>query len=473
MSADNTPLRGFKQMLDEGGIRTPFIVSWPARFRGGRTVDTPVISFDILPTALDAVGAMPAEHDFDGKSLLLLLEEQTRKHHDTLFWSKGPGDEWAVRRGDWKLHWTKGRMELVDLAKDPSETMNLAADHPDKVRELSAAFDEWIAPMPEPIAGGKKRLDDQSRGDAATSAREEPSGAKPNSQTMTARELERARIREERRAAKKAMKRKERAAKNPSASDKSPAPKEAETSKGVKAPTTPVSGLAPESKFDLSHWKLTLPTDAAGRYGGHPREIAAEQLSRGFKDPPHFVSDPEGDMVFWCPVIGSTTEGTSYPRCELREMLEPGNVRRNWSMAGNHVLEGSCRILQVPSNPKVVVAQIHSSTGESRPLVKLQYFKGRVEALVKVSPVQGQDRKLRFADLGSDRAISWRIALDDGVLNVTVNGMSQSENVIANDPRWADQEFYFKAGVYPQDNDGDVSEGARVSFSKLAATHGR
>ena len=51
MSADNTPLRGFKQMLDEGGIRTPFIVSWPDKFGGGRTVDTPIISFDILPTA--------------------------------------------------------------------------------------------------------------------------------------------------------------------------------------------------------------------------------------------------------------------------------------------------------------------------------------------------------------------------------------------------------------------------------------
>lgn len=53
MRANNAPLRGFKASLDEGEIRTPFIVSWPDKFQGGRTVDTPVISFDILPTVLD------------------------------------------------------------------------------------------------------------------------------------------------------------------------------------------------------------------------------------------------------------------------------------------------------------------------------------------------------------------------------------------------------------------------------------
>ncbi|HIF23748.1 MAG TPA: hypothetical protein EYQ27_18005, partial [Gemmatimonadetes bacterium] len=54
MSANNAPLRGFKGSFYEGGIRTPFLVSWPERFAGGRTVDAPVISLDILPNALDA-----------------------------------------------------------------------------------------------------------------------------------------------------------------------------------------------------------------------------------------------------------------------------------------------------------------------------------------------------------------------------------------------------------------------------------
>ena len=159
MQADNTPLRGFKGSLDEGGIRTPFIVSWPGRFKGGRTIDTPVISFDILPTVLDASKSLPAENDFDGKSLLPLLAGDATSHHDTLFWSKGKEDEWAVRRGNWKLHYRRGDIELIDLANDISESTDVASEHPELVSELSRAFDAWIAPMADPITGDVKRVD--------------------------------------------------------------------------------------------------------------------------------------------------------------------------------------------------------------------------------------------------------------------------------------------------------------------------
>ena len=159
MQANNTPLRGFKGSLEEGGIRTPFIVTWPARFRGGRTVETPVISNDILPTALDAVGKLPADNDFDGKSLLGLLTGKATTHHDTLYWSKGGDGEWAVRRGNWKLRAVKERRELFDLAKDPSERTNLAARRPEMVKTLTAAYETWIEPMADPITGGKKRWD--------------------------------------------------------------------------------------------------------------------------------------------------------------------------------------------------------------------------------------------------------------------------------------------------------------------------
>ena len=157
MSANNTPLRGFKGSLEEGGIRTPFIVSWPARFKGGRTIDTPVISNDILPTTLDAIGKLSAENDFDGRSLLPLLTGTSTTHHDTLYWSKGGDGEWAVRRGDWKLRAVRERMELFDLAKDPSEKANLADKHPEIVKKLRSAYDAWIEPMADPITGGKKR----------------------------------------------------------------------------------------------------------------------------------------------------------------------------------------------------------------------------------------------------------------------------------------------------------------------------
>ncbi|TWU45603.1 Alginate lyase precursor [Novipirellula aureliae] len=226
----------------------------------------------------------------------------------------------------------------------------------------------------------------------------------------------------------------------------------------------------PNRPIDLSHWKLTLPTDASNQYGGHAAEVSAAKLTAGFQDP-HFQTDAKGHLVFWCPVNGATTGGTKYPRSELREMLDVDSSRVNWPMPGTHVLDARCRVTQVPSNPKVIIGQIHSYTGMSKPLIKLQYVKGRIEALIKESPTKDKDQKQIFAggDLNTD--IAYQIKLQDGVLSITVNGETQSQNVLENDADWANQTFYFKAGAYPQDNEGDESEGARVAFSSLKVSH--
>ncbi len=153
MMANNAPLRGFKGSHYEGGIRTPFVVSWPAAFKGGRTIAAPVISLDILPTALEAAGVPPPKDTaFDGKSLLPLLTDRTTRHHDALFWSNehGPGGDWAVRQGDWKLHRAGGRTELTNLTADPAEAHNLAAEQPDRVTTLTALFDRWISAIAPP-----------------------------------------------------------------------------------------------------------------------------------------------------------------------------------------------------------------------------------------------------------------------------------------------------------------------------------
>lgn len=159
MQANNAPLRGFKGGFYEGGIRTPFVVSWPAKFEGGGTIDTPVISLDILPTALDAAGlGAPADKPFDGKSLLPLLTRRTTAHHDALYWTAdAETGEWAVRRGDWKLHGAKDRHELFDLATDPAEKANLAARNPDRAAELVALYDAWVETLAEPASGKPKR----------------------------------------------------------------------------------------------------------------------------------------------------------------------------------------------------------------------------------------------------------------------------------------------------------------------------
>ncbi len=228
---------------------------------------------------------------------------------------------------------------------------------------------------------------------------------------------------------------------------------------------------APPARIDLSHWKLTLPVDDSGNRQGHAAEVLPDRLADGGNHPEFFQVAADGALVFWCPVDGATTEGTEYPRTELRELLDPESPQVNWPAAGLHVLRARCQVREVPSSQKVIIGQIHSYTGKARPLVKLQFYKGRIEGLVKISPDKGQDRKLVWEEIPLNAEVDYEIRLEDGRLDVTVNGRTQSENVVANDPAWGKQTFYFKAGAYVQDNMGPSTEGARVVFSHLQMTH--
>ena len=158
MEANNGILKGYKHSLSEGGIRTPFLVSWPKRFPGGRTLDQPVVSLDILPTVMHAIGnPNPDGKRWDGKSLLPILTGNSDQHHETLFWDNGAKEEWAVRRGDWKIHAKEGKSALYDLGRDPSETTDLSAEKPELVSELSGLYQKWSAQVKESEAKNAAR----------------------------------------------------------------------------------------------------------------------------------------------------------------------------------------------------------------------------------------------------------------------------------------------------------------------------
>jgi arylsulfatase A-like enzyme len=161
---DNTPLRGAKGAVYEGGMRVPFLVSWPAMIQPG-VYEPPVIALDFLPTSLAAANeAGLTPKNLDGVNLLpFVCGERTSTPHDTLFWrSGGPGGNNAVRRGHWKLvRLGQAEPELYDLGTDIGETKNLAAAHPEIVQDLVSAIAEWekgtIAPIfQSPKPGPKK-----------------------------------------------------------------------------------------------------------------------------------------------------------------------------------------------------------------------------------------------------------------------------------------------------------------------------
>jgi len=164
---DNSPLRGHKGAVYEGGIRVPFLVKWPARLKGGRTYDAAVSAMDFLATAAAAAGApLPNDRPMDGVNLLpYLAGEQTGAPHEFLFWrSGGPGGNYAARMGPWKYVRLKEKEpELYNLTADIGETKNVAADHPQVLAQMRAAVAAWdqqtIAPIfesPRPAKAKKK-----------------------------------------------------------------------------------------------------------------------------------------------------------------------------------------------------------------------------------------------------------------------------------------------------------------------------
>ncbi len=157
----NTPLRGYKGDLYEGGIRVPFLMQWKGHLPADAVVDTPVSTLDILPTAVAAAGgSVPAAWQLDGVNLLpFLLGQTTTPPHSSLFWrtDSAGGDDVqpnprAVRQGDWKAVKPSrdSTWELYNLASDVGETTNLADANPDIVQRLVAAFDAWNAQLATP-----------------------------------------------------------------------------------------------------------------------------------------------------------------------------------------------------------------------------------------------------------------------------------------------------------------------------------
>lgn len=153
--AVNTPLRGHKGEVVEGGIRVPMAMRFPGKITPGTTVDTPVITLDWFPTFIELAGGKPdPAWKLDGQSLLPLVSGKPEAFPKrALHWrTNGKKGPIAIREGDWKLLYRdRAEPELYNLAADISESTNLAAGNPDKTKELRAKMDAWESGLREPL----------------------------------------------------------------------------------------------------------------------------------------------------------------------------------------------------------------------------------------------------------------------------------------------------------------------------------
>ena len=169
-SAANTPLRLHKSYVHEGGISTPLIVHWPRGISArGELRHDPGHLIDLAPTILELAGGhWPATYGGKavppppGKSLVPALAKDGSVTHDYLWWYHATNR--AIRVGDWKLVAVgKSPWELYDLGSDRCEGHDLAAVHPEKVKQLAEA---WNAHAVEFRALVKDALPGPARGKA-------------------------------------------------------------------------------------------------------------------------------------------------------------------------------------------------------------------------------------------------------------------------------------------------------------------
>ena len=162
-----SPLREGKGTAWEGGQREPCVVSYPNGIEGGRVIDTPMMTIDLLPTIAEITGAKLPELKIDGKSVWDIWTGKSNKSpHDAYFFYYKSNELHGVRYNDWKLYFPhtyrslNGReggkdgypvnydmnkideIELYDLNNDISESKNVADQHPKIVLEIKSLADE-------------------------------------------------------------------------------------------------------------------------------------------------------------------------------------------------------------------------------------------------------------------------------------------------------------------------------------------
>ena len=148
-NVSNAPFRRFKHWVHEGGIATPLLVQWPARFGAQGVVHDPWHVVDVLPTILEAAGAdYPSEfggHAIqppDGESFLGALTGAGTRRGQPIFWEHE--GNCAVRAGDFKLvRVFGGDWELYDMVDDRTELHDLAGRNAPLEAELRRQYAAW------------------------------------------------------------------------------------------------------------------------------------------------------------------------------------------------------------------------------------------------------------------------------------------------------------------------------------------
>ena len=151
---DNGPYREGKGTLYEGGTLVPALANWPGHIPAGTEVSGMIHVVDIYPTLVRLAGGTTAKaKPLDGLDVWGAIADGRPSPRTEIVYNVEPLRA-AIRQGDWKLVWITPlpqKVELYDLAKDPFEQKNVAAEHPAEVAKLERRVDELAAQAAESL----------------------------------------------------------------------------------------------------------------------------------------------------------------------------------------------------------------------------------------------------------------------------------------------------------------------------------
>ncbi len=144
--SDNSPLRGGKAQMFEGGNRVPCIIRYPKHIAPNTTCDAFLTALEIVPTILKVVGVRPPQDlVLDGYDMMPVLTDQAPSPRTSMFWQRRRDK--AARVGHWKWVDSQRGGGLFDLSNDIGERHDLSKERPEKLKEVKTQFTQWQKEM--------------------------------------------------------------------------------------------------------------------------------------------------------------------------------------------------------------------------------------------------------------------------------------------------------------------------------------
>lgn len=253
-------------------------------------------------------------------------------------------------------------------------------------------------------------------------------------------------------------------------------------------------------QINLSHWKVTIP-EGKGKGGAisvSPPKIL-DYANSDVLAPFMYNDSTSGALVFHAYPTNATTANTKYSRSELREQMEPGNDKVNWTFAQGGTLKARMAMGDVSRAEngkyhKVIIAQIHGRlTNEQRdligqkdnnapPILKIYWQNGKIRVKTKLLKYAGVDQKAilhkeawtddkgqNFEQEVGFRKFTIEVKVSDGKMVVSLNNSEFFAYDNASIKRWGIFENYFKVGNYFQTRDEGAF--AKVKIYELSVEH--